>query len=351
MVEMMLPKPSTDICCDPIFILGIMTRSGTNFFYNLLCLHPQCCGISTRTMPEDQLLSNSNLLLRYANNVVSYWNKHGRRGKNEPDLEQMNHELQSKLFASMGEGLLTYLNSLNPQVGQKPLVTKTPNVRNLQNFFKLFPKARLLILIRDGRAVVESNVKSFGYDYESAMQRWAAAARTILEFDNVYKNSEFKYLIVKYEDIVDNLQNELSRVFDFLGLDATSYGFEQALALPVFGSSENFNQDGNNHGTKHNSCGWKIVEKNPEFKPKTRWKHWSQARHCRFNWIAGDYMTQLGYEPEVIEREPLLSTLQNQIADQQWRLVSWFMSTINYWEKTLYAMTQLKRDFRNLKME
>lgn len=341
----------TVVCCDPIFIHGIMTRSGTNFLYNLLSLHPDCAGVTTRDMPEDQLLSNSNLLERYANNVASFWSNHGRRGKDDRLRQQINSDLQTKLFESLGQGLVTYLNALNPDDGHKPFLTKTPNVRNLPNFFKLFPNARLIILIRDGRAVVESNVKSFGADYESTIQRLAEASRIILEFDREYRNSNVRYLIVKYEDIVDNFQAELSRVFEFLGLDPARYDFNHAVALPVFGSSENFNQSGDNRQAELARRGWKVVEKSAEFQPKSRWKNWTSALHRRFNWVAGSYMTQFGYTLESSQDAAPLNVLQNQIADRKWQIASSFITTVSQWEKVLYAIVRLKRDFRNLRME
>ena len=46
----------------PIFILGIMPRSGTHFLANLLCLHPDC---TKSALPEDLLVSESALLRRY----------------------------------------------------------------------------------------------------------------------------------------------------------------------------------------------------------------------------------------------------------------------------------------------
>ena len=78
--------------------------------------------------------------------------------------------------------------------------------------FQLFPQARLLILVRDGRSVVESTVKSFGTSYELSMQRWAEAARIILEFQKNNQNKSGNFLIVRYEDLLDNLEKELIRI-------------------------------------------------------------------------------------------------------------------------------------------
>jgi len=107
------------INCDPIFVLGIMPRSGTNFFYNLLCLHAHCEGVCIREMPEDSLLYNADILARYINNVSSFWCRHGLRGKDDPVRQQTNLELKDKLFESLGHGLLDYLNHINHYDGVK----------------------------------------------------------------------------------------------------------------------------------------------------------------------------------------------------------------------------------------
>ena len=48
--------------------------------------------------------------------------------------------------------------------------------------FDLFPDDYLIVLVRDGRAVVESKQRSFGETFESAAREWAAGAETILRF-------------------------------------------------------------------------------------------------------------------------------------------------------------------------
>ena len=56
---------------DPIFILGISQRSGTNFLFNLLGLHPDC----ERVGPiwENFLLNDAQLLVDYADAVYRRW--------------------------------------------------------------------------------------------------------------------------------------------------------------------------------------------------------------------------------------------------------------------------------------
>jgi len=147
----------------------------------------------------------------------------------------------------------------------------------------------LLILVRDGRAVVESRVKTFDESYVSAMQKWAAAASTVLQFDRKIKNTKHKYLIVKYEDLWNDLDSELRKIFTFLDLDSKIYNFDKAINLPVRGSSVF-------HGKKQENIHWEPVKKTVDFDPTKHWKHWNRILHEQFNFIAGKYLEQLGYE-------------------------------------------------------
>ena len=56
------------------------------------------------------------------------------------------------------------------------LVTKTPTVKNLGLFFQLFPTSKLLVLVRDGRSVVESAVRTFDRPYGHAAREWASSS-------------------------------------------------------------------------------------------------------------------------------------------------------------------------------
>ena len=338
----------------PIFIAGIMTRSGTNFLYNLLCLHPLCRGITLRgVMPEDHLLACSNLLERYTKNVASHWSRHGRHHEKYPDTEQAGLELQNQLRTALGDGLIAFLDHLNPQEGDAPLITKTPNVKNLSYFFKFFPSARLIILIRDGRDVTESNVRSFGADYDFTMHRWVEAAQTIIDFDQEHKNSAYKnqYTIVRYEDLVDDFISTMKQLFDFLEIDAAVYDFEKAQTLPVFGSSENFNKA--KHGNSiDRPSGWKVVEKKEGFQPKARWKDWPRRRQSRFRWIASEQMGLLGYKTDSqIEKDGIYFRLRNFLLDQKWCLIANIFVSLKDLEKRIYAISSVRRDFKRLKME
>ena len=282
------------------------------------------------------------MLVRYADTVANYWDEFWKEPDENSPAPEVYEQVRDDLCKSLGEGLLSYLDQ---QPDGRRLATKTPSVRNLKHFFKIFPGARLILLIRDGRAVVESSVKSFGWSYELATQKWNEAARQIIDFNEIYRGTQAKYITVKYEDILDRPDQELRRVFEFLALDPRVYSFEQALDLPVFGSSQFYDQ------TKTGNAGWKRMKKTADFDPKSRWQHWSKTQHDRFNWIAGSSMVELGYMEQADLAESAFSQVWHGLLDKRWQFRMGLRSVTYALERKLYAFYLYNRKFQKFPIE
>lgn len=293
---------------DPIFILATGRRSGTNFLFQLLLLHSACR--AGNVVREDFFLTHANMVQNYTESVYRSWDKSWRLEFDSPN----------PLLQYIGDGLLSFLDveSLkevkNAELATR-LVTKTPDVTNLSLFFQLFPNAKLLIMVRDGRAVVESDVKSFRRSYEEVMQEWATAARTIQQF--VKTDSARQTLIVKYEDLYQNTEQEITNILSFLELDASQYDYAAMRDLPVFGSSQIVTE-----GNK--KLNWEG-DKFGKFEPTKRWGHWGRSLHERFNWIAGKESERFGYSLKIYETLPLISTTRNVIRDWSWGIGKHFI--------------------------
>jgi protein-tyrosine sulfotransferase len=282
---------------DPIFILGILPRSGTNFLFNLLRLHPDC-GV-TDPIWEDYVLEPSPLLMEYAQAVYNWWDAA------DPPWA-VDESYQARLCQHLGRGLISFLSSGSDK---KRLLTKTPCVSNLDNFFKLFPNGYLLILVRDGRDLVESAVRSFGWDRDKTTRRWAAAAQTIQHFTEANRGQDLRCMIVRYEDLYADLDAELRRVLDFVNLDTASYDFSEAYDLPVYGSSEVTKTEDSVH--------WRPMDRvESDFNPIARWSGWNRRMHERFNWLAGHSLRALGYEEKTYEGRERSWRTYNRIVDQ-----------------------------------
>ncbi|MFC1660021.1 sulfotransferase [Gemmatimonadota bacterium] len=294
------------------FILGIQQRSGTNFLYRLLDLHPRCVGPGP--IWEDYLLDQSDLLCEYARRLYARetykkWNVKEELG---PPAE---------LLRRLGDGLCDFLRLQMPSgegtgggvdgTAPKYLLTKTPSIVNLDNFFGLFPDSPLLIIVRDGRAVVESGVRSFNWRYETAMQSWAASARAILDFQRESCGSGRSFRVIRYEELFQDTEHVLREVFSDLRLEAGQYDFEAARSLSVTGSSET-------RAGQNDRVHWNPVERSGGFNPLARAERWGPRRHARFNWVAGKQMTQLGYELHPAGAVATDHPARNRILDAIW---------------------------------
>lgn len=294
-----------------VFVLGIMPRSGTNYLRNLLCLHPECV---PGAISEDALVENSHLLMKYVAKNHFQWETEGRLPAIQAD------EL---LVKGIGDGLLTFLKrarcrAMVPQPGlegnARYMVTKTPSVRNINNFFRLFPDEKLLILVRDGRSLVESINLSFGYRREDSIRNWANAARNILSVQKKWEAEGKQFLIIKYEELYQHTEQEMKKICSFLGLDSKKYDFDKALNLAVVGSSV-FKREG--------EVNWRPVEKTSDFDPIARSAGWTRWQHERFNWLAAKELTLLGYEPVRFEQGNPIITVRNYACDFFYAIRRW----------------------------
>tara|TARA_B100001057_G_C22692281_1_gene888268 strand:+ start:135 stop:893 length:759 start_codon:yes stop_codon:yes gene_type:complete len=93
---------------------------------------------------------------------------------------------------------------------------KTPkNINNLRNSFKFFnSKLKFIHIVRDGRDVVTSKHPSLKDEYWVSFERWVNDVSNGLEYSN-----NPNILIVKYEDLVNNFNETIKSIFDFLGLE------------------------------------------------------------------------------------------------------------------------------------
>lgn len=299
----------------PIFILGIGRRCGTNFLFQLLLLHPTCR--AGEVVREDFFLTHADILQKYTETVYRAWDKSWRQQLDNPDA----------LMKYIGDGLLSFLDAESLKDGKNSevatrLVTKTPDVTNLPLFFQLFPNAKLLIMVRDGRAVVESSVKSFNRSYDEVMHEWADAARKIHQLATT--EADHRYLIVRYEDLQQNTEAEMRKILPFLNLDSANYDFAAMHELPVFGSSQLVTEG-------KQKVHWEG-NKFENFEPTKRWQHWDQTLHERFNWIAGQELQQLGYVLQPESGSPMPRVVRNTLQDGRWTIAKQLIP----WQKQLW---------------
>lgn len=261
------------------FILGIDKRSGTNYLFRLLREHPHCSGPGP--VWEDWFVENSRFLKHFGERVCRRW---------APEWgvpESVGGE--PRIMRGFGDALRDFLLlQLPDRDSSQVLLAKTPSIEGLEHFFELFPDAHLIILVRDGRALVESGVRSFGWKYEGATRRWRERARKILKFIDENRSSDRSILLLRYEDLVTDQASESTKVFRFLGVNPDLFDFNMAKTLSVTGTCETKSAEGR--------LDWRPQERRLDFNPLARARDWGWKQHERFNWLAGEEMKKLGYD-------------------------------------------------------
>jgi hypothetical protein len=258
----------------PVFVLGITPRSGTNHLWDLLALHPDF-GVPAPVW-EDALVQEAHHLWRYIDMLDAFFRDlHPEFGVHE--------FLRSDLPPAIGRGLRSFLEDRIPEHSR--LLTKTPSVRNLDRFFELFPDAYLLTIVRDGRAVAESCVRTFGWTYEDAIRHWVTGAETILRFED--GGVPPRYRRIRFEDLAEGDDAYVRDLVAFVGADPDRLDVERVHALPVRGSSTFTGEGG--------AINWGEVPRTNEFRPTARAEHWDGALQSRYAWLAGEAAERLGY--------------------------------------------------------
>lgn len=259
----------------PVFIIGVMNRSGTNFLANLLLEHPQFQ--IPEFIWEDYFLADADLLEQYVEKTSVHWSK---KARSEKKL------IRSSLLERFGATMLSFARE-RTEPGKR-LLFKTPVPWNLSFFPEMFNGAYLILVMRDGRDVAASAARTFTYaPPKHWMARWAAGTRTILSFLEKTAESYPKLRYVRFEDLVQNPKPVIRDLLDFIEAPAQSYQWQNVESLPVRGSSALADGGGKVH--------WEPVERPKDFNPIGRWKEWSYLRKRQFKRLAGAELIKAGY--------------------------------------------------------
>ena len=112
---------------------------------------------------------------------------------------------------------------------------KTPlNTLNLFWINKLFPNAKYINLIRDGRDVVNSYLKYGRYNnINEACRRWILSIKNVEKFKKINSN----ILNIKYEDFVTNPERKSIEICNFLGISYEDKMLEYHKNLNLMGDT------------------------------------------------------------------------------------------------------------------
>lgn len=200
----------------PFFIVG-SARSGTTLLRLILNAHPEVA-----VPPESRFVVE---LWRGSDTVevedfLSRLAGHKRFETWELPLEAVRHELGSSTRVSYADAIRATFHAYARVHGKSLWGDKTPRyVENLDLLAELFPEAKFVHLIRDGRNVALSyaNVPFGPKTVGKAAQLWATRVKAGREAGP--RLGSERYFEVLYEDLVEDAAGETKDICEFLGLE------------------------------------------------------------------------------------------------------------------------------------
>jgi len=255
-----------------IIIQGVMPRSGTVYVGELLRLHPDLYAYPNQ-MWEIPFLETTGDLIGAQNHFINVYSK--------------NTDLIGKydFLPLFGASFIKYLSSYVPD--NKRMLLKIPNAQYLNFFYKVYPYENIILLMRDGRDLVSSTIKSWpNKDFSNVCQLWKDSAEIMLRFKDEHLNNTAGCMYTKYEDVLKQPDSFVNGACDALNLDLSRYPFEEIENISVRGSSSL---------KKEEKVTWDAVAKPKNFKTTGHWDSWSRSEKNIFKKIAGKTLIEAGY--------------------------------------------------------
>ncbi len=251
-----------------IMVHGVLQRSGTRYIGQLLKLHPDLC-VYPRAMVELPFLNSApELRIVQARFLAAF----------PPNRSGIGADDFLPLF---GASFIAYIYDAVPT--GNTAVFGMPDVSNLAYFVYMFPFELPLLLLRDGRDLVDSMVStSPAVPFADACSRWNRGARIMLEQHKLHLD----WRIFRYEDAVHDPRRFIEEVCAYCRIDAGRFPFDQIAHVPVIGSSQ-LKRDG--------EVSWDPVAKPAGFEPIGRWRRWTPRQKTIFKRVCGQTLLDTGY--------------------------------------------------------
>jgi hypothetical protein len=288
------------------FLHGVRVRSGTNYLGKLMG-----CNAHVQLVPPHKTIGEFPLL-----RAMGSWEKAFSDFSTKYFGNKALYQFQSFL-PHLGTAWLSYLiENFSLQPGH--VFLKDPSVQSIGSFFDMFPNAKLILLVRDGRDNVASSMKAglairskdsflgrsrrrlshvLLRDFIGAARDWSSSIGSILSFDETFRNTAraSQYMIVRYEDVYRHPAEMADRIFTFMGVPFDSATLESVAKADVVGSSF-YGPAGQENARKPN---WIATPRTSSFQPVGRWNQWNALQKGLFKRIAGKQLILMGYERDL----------------------------------------------------
>jgi len=269
----------------PVFIGGC-GRSGTTLLGSMLGGHSRCL-----TIPEAQFIyegikfyENKNKLnIDEAKEILNFIENHWRF--KIWGLRINKSDICLKASNSYSEIINKIINQYGKEVNKSNFdlwINHTPeNIRYIDTLMKLFPDAKFIHLVRDGRAVYNSWLSTdWGPNTAiKAAHSWLESISFGLAAESFLGESLIKR--IRYEDLILNSEKTIKDICDFLNIDYQEDMLEgKGFKVPSY-----------------TICQHKLVGKKPDKSRLYSWKNKLSTRDVEiFEYITGECLLYLGYD-------------------------------------------------------
>lgn len=224
----------------PVFIVG-MNGSGTTMLLDCLDNHPDLYGFrrETKILPYFIAAQHKYGDLSCDENFLRLWNdirqvplfRHCNNGVIPPLPD--NWQALPRNLAAIIDSIFSFFSN---QEGKSRWCEKTPmHALHIETLATMFPEARFVHIIRDGRASAASFYRRWGYKPELSVYRWK---NVVQEARRQGKTIAPRYLEVFYEKLTSDPETQMQQICTFLDVPYTDAVLSTSRQRSFTGSSD-----------------------------------------------------------------------------------------------------------------
>jgi hypothetical protein len=257
-----------------LFILSPSPRCGTNFLFDVLSLDQR---FRIPRIDEDHFIAGFPI-------VTSFLDRSFQKSSLHADGRG---SLKAEAALAMSKALLETCGIGEGPPSDAIPVFKTPSTRGLADAFLTFPEScRFLVIVRDGRDVIESSVRSFPWiNFAYALHRWRLGCEELAKAEALGSDCVLR---IHYEDLLNEPATTVTRIFQWLQWSTESFPFDRIQSIPVRGSSETRCPEG--------SVSWTPSHHPLSIRPDQRSRSATRWRRVFFTAFGEEWNERLGYD-------------------------------------------------------